>query len=37
MEKGHYTNYKNLTLLEVRIIDAVNRLRSNANYSDWIA
>lgn len=37
MEKGHYTDYKNLTLLEVRIIDAVNRLRSNANYSDWIA
>lgn len=37
IEKGHYTDYKNLTLLEVRIIDAVNRLRSNANYSDWIA
>lgn len=37
MEKDHYRDYKGLTLLEVRIIDAVNRLRSNANYSDWIA
>lgn len=37
MEKDHYSVYKGLTLLEVRIIDAVNRLRSNANYSNWVA
>lgn len=37
MEKDHYSAYKGLTLLEVRIIDAVNRLRSNANYSNWVA
>lgn len=37
MEKGHYTDYKGLTLLEVRIIQGVNYLREKPNYSGWVA
>lgn len=37
MEKDHYTKYKGLTLLEVRIIDGLNWLRGNPKYSNWVA
>ena len=37
MEKDHYTEYKGLTLLEVRIIQGLNWLRDNPKYSSWVA
>ena len=37
MEKDHYTEYKGLTLLEVRIIQGLNWLRDNPKYSNWVA